>query len=387
MSHANSCWCELRRIIREKCISLDRIKKVFASVDINGPLTSLSSAALVPYPGIVEHLHRVKQLGVELFINTGWDEHTVRLFDKKRLGGIIDGAVCERGNVFRYKKGKIKFTVGLDTRNLIADLLWDVLEACSDLDLSFADQGNLVNACFYHENERDLTRHMCRDARPRPTAEQFAGRLRKFGLNPKVSNGTVSLGKLHCDREILRNTLAEEFKLVTVRPRVRESDILFQIDGYEDRDLTITELEALSRSVVSRHNGKGKWEYRVNQDRSIDYALSKDVVGREVTKAVGLHALVAEALSFAGVSESDALILAIGDGLDDATIRKLPHTIFFGMTGTKAEPQSDLSVPDSSTFLSILERVLTEICTANQPLGQKDRVFSSNSVELEDSRP
>ena len=350
----------MKRSLEKKGIDLRRARRICASVDINGPLANPSSVTLVPYPMVVNCLRRIKELGAEIFINTGWDEYTVRLFDEKRLNGIINGMVCEGGNVFRYGEGPLRFTGGRNTRPLVLDLFNATFETCSESDFSFADQGNLVNACFYHENESGLVANICREGKTRPSAKEFAERLKEHGLQPKVYGGVVRFENSQVAREKLHDVLASECKLLTVRTRTRNDKVEVQIEGYNDRSIGIMELQDLGNRVLARYPRMDEWRLKVNPDLCFDYVPTFRVFDREINKAIGLHALIDEMSELDQIDPSEIVVFAIGDGLDDATIRQLPNALFAGLNETKAERDCDFRVSDFSAFVAMVECVLRD---------------------------
>jgi len=336
------------------------MRKICVSVDINGPLTDPSSVTLVPYPLVVHGFNRIRELGAKIFINTGWDEYTVRLFDEKRLHGIVNGMVCEGGNVFRYGEGPLRFTGGRNTRPLVLDLFNATFETCSEYDFSFADQGNLVNVCFYHENESGLVANICREGKTRPTAKEFAVQLKEHGLEPETYEGVVKFKDSEVAREKLHDLLASEYKLVTVRTRIRNDDVEIQIEGYNDRRIGIIELRDLGNRVLARYPKMDEWRLKVNPDLCIDYVPTSQVFGREINKAVGLCALIDEMSELDQIDPSEVVTFAIGDGPDDAIIRELPNSLFAGLSGTKVENDCDFRVPDFKTFVAMIECVLRD---------------------------
>ncbi len=164
---------EVTNATKKKGIDLKGEKKICVSLDINGPLTPTDSAALVPYPGIAEAIRDLSELGVFIMINTGWDIYTCEIFDRKRVGSVVDGIIGENGYVYTIAGSEPTFTIDIDTKKYVLELFKEALKACSARGYSFANQGNLVNACYYHEFEQGLTENISREGKIRPDIRDF----------------------------------------------------------------------------------------------------------------------------------------------------------------------------------------------------------------------
>jgi hypothetical protein len=349
---------DAERSLEKKGIDIQHAKIIGASYDINGPLAATSSVALLPYPHVVSSLSRLEKVGVKILINTGWDEHTVKLFDKRRLNGIIHGVVCEGGNVFRYGNSPLRFTGGKNTRPLVLDLFKAVLETCAETGHSLANQGNLVNACFYHENEEGVAKSLCREGVARPKAKEFAKILLNHGLDSEISGGSIRVKNSNANDKKLHDVLASECKLLTIRARTRNDELEIQIDDYCDKKIEIAELQELGRKILTRYPRSEEWHPKANPDLCIDYFPTPNVLGQEINKAVGLKALINEMARSESIDPTEVVVFAIGDGYDDSTITQLPDAVFAGLSGSKAEKCCDFVVPDCMIFGKVIEAMM-----------------------------
>ena len=338
-----------------KGIDLKEIKKICVSLDINGPLTPTDSAALVPYPGIAEAIRDLNKLGVFIMINTRWDIYTCKMFDQKRFGGVVDGIIGENGYVYTIAGSEPLLTIDIDTKKYVLELFKEALRACSTMGYSFADQGNLVNACYYHEFERGLTENITREGKHRPGVREFHDYLRKKGLNAKISGDSVEFDESEINYSMLQKVLTWEYKLLSVRPNISNGKITIQIEGYKDKNIHLSDLDILAKRVIS---GLGEWEsYEVNDDFCIDYFLSKKILSREINKATALELVVEKMCERTNSDRNDFLILGVGDGESDPCIGKIKNSLFFGLVGTKAEENCDVVVPDGLTFLQLTKKI------------------------------
>ena len=339
-----------------KGIDLKEIKKICVSLDINGPLTPTDSAALVPYPGIAEEIRDLNKLGAFIMINTGWDIYTCEIFDQKRLGGVVDGIIGENGYVYTIAGSEPLLTVDIDTKKYVLDLFIKAVNACSAMGYSFADQGNLVNACYYHEFERGLTENISREGKHRPRVREFHDYLRKKGLNAKISGDSVEFDESEENYHVLQKVLSDEYKLLSVRPNISDSRISIQIEGYKDKNIYLSDLDILAKRVI---NNLDEWgSYKVNDDYCIDYFLSEKILSKEINKATALELVVEKMCERTGSDRNDFLILGVGDGESDTCIGKIEKSLFFGLAGTEAEENCDVVVPDGLTFLQLTKKIV-----------------------------
>ena len=347
---------EVADAAEKKGIDLKEIKKICVSLDINGPLTSTDSAALVPYPGIAEAIMDLNKLGAFIMINTGWDIYTCQIFDRKRLGGVVDGIIGENGYVYTIAGSEPIFTLDMDTKKYVLKLFKEALRACSAMGYSFADQGNLVNACYYHEFERGLTENISREGKHRPGVREFFDSLRKQDVDAKISGDSVEFDESERNYTMLQKVLTVEYKLLSVRPNISDGKISIQIEGYKDKNIYLSDLDILAKRVISDLD---EWEsYKVNDDFCIDYFLSKKILSKEINKATALELVVEKMCERTSSEKNDFLILGVGDGKSDTYVGKIENSLFFGLVGTEAEENCDVVVPDGRTFLQLTKKIV-----------------------------
>lgn len=347
---------EVTNAAEKKGIDLKKIKKICVSLDINGPLTSTDSAALVPYPGIAEAIRDLNKIGAFIMINTGWDLYTCEIFDRKRLGGVVDGIIGENGYVYTLAGSEPLLTIEIDTKKYVLELFKEALRACSAMGYSFADQGNLVNACYYHEFERGLTESISREGKHRPGVREFFDSLRKHDVDAKISGDSVEFDESGRNYTILQKVLTMEYKLLSVRPDISNGRVSIQIEGYKDKNIHLSELDILAKRVIS---DLGEWEsYKVNDDFCIAYFLSKKILSKEINKATALELVVEKMCERTGSDRNDFLILGVDDRESDTCIGKIKNSLFFGLVGTEAEKNCDVAVPDGLTFLQLTKEIV-----------------------------
>lgn len=340
----------------KKGIDLRRMKNVCVSLDINGPLTGTNSAALIPYRGIKELIAELKRLDVYIVLNSSWDVSTSRIFNQKLLGGMADGIIGEGGYTYAIGDNGVQSTVSINTEEYVLDLFISAMKECSKKGYSFADQGNLVNACYYHEFERGLVKNICRDGLPRPTAKQFSNSLKKYDLDVMVTDGNVKFTESREGYRTLQKLLTVDYKLVTVRPDISDCMISLQIDGYNDKNISLSEMYPLAEDTL---NNIGAWdEYQVNDDFCIDYFLSKKFLGGELNKGTALDLLLKSVYTKRGRDEDDILILGVGDSMSDIAVGNIDNSIFAGLEGSDAADNSDVVVPNGLAFLRLSKEIV-----------------------------
>ncbi len=349
---------------KKKGIDLDKKKKICISLDVNGPLTSTDSAALEPYPGIREAIRELDKLGVYIIINSAWDICTTRIFDQKKLGCVADGIIGENGSVYAFPDTEPIFTTGTDTRELLLDLFIKALKSCTSAGYSFADQGNLVNACFYHEFESGLIKNICRQGVKRPSTQEFFETLKRYGLEAKLYDDRIEMDDSRENYRRLQTVLGHDYKLVTIRSNISNNGISIQLDGYKDKSICLSYLDVLAKRVVHGLNG---WEnYKVNDDFCIDYFLSKNVLKKDISKASALEALLKDLCKRLGIEREDFLILGIGDGDNDTCVGNMNDSLFFGITGTRSESDCDMKVASGMEFLHLAKNISQHWIKNNQ---------------------
>jgi hypothetical protein len=340
---------------KEKGIDLGNKKTICISLDLNGPLTATDSAALEPYPGIIEAINELDNLGVYIIINSAWDIFTLSIFNQKRLGGVADGFIGENGAVYSLRDAEPIIMVGTDTKGYALDLFINAINSCSIEGYSLAIQGNLVNACYYHEFETGLSQNICRQGVPRPTAQEFYEALRKKGLSVKTYDDGVEIAESRENYRQLQEFLSQDYKLVTIRPNISKGCISIQLDGYIDRIICLSDLDALAKKVIGNLGG---WSnYKVNDDFCIDYFLSKNILKNDISKATALDALLTDLCNQLNIERDNLFIMGIGDGENDSCIGNNKNTMFFAISGTKSERNCDMKVSDGLEFLNIVKNI------------------------------
>lgn len=346
----------------KKGIDLGSMKNVCVSLDINGPLTGTNSAALIPYPGIEDLIAELKKLNVYIILNSRWDASTSRIFNQKRLGGMADGIIGEGGYTYIMGDNEVQSTVNINTKECVLDLFISAMKECSKKGYSFADQGNLVNACYYHEFERGLIKNVCRDGLPRPTAKQFSDSSKKYGMDVIVTDGNVKFAESREGYRALQKLLTVDYKLVTVRPDISDGTISLQIEGYYDKNISLSDLYPLVEDTL---NDLGEWgDYQVNDDFCIDYFLSKNFLDGELNKGIALDVFLEQMCTKTGHDRNDFLVLGVGDSMSDTVVGSVDNSIFVGLEGSDAADNSDVVVPDGLAFLQ-LSKEIVEFLGAN----------------------
>lgn len=344
---------------KKKGIDLSNKKKICISLDVNGPLTATDSAALEPYPGIKDALKELKELGTYIIINSAWDLDTLKIFDQKKLGSIADGFIAENGAVYALREGETFLIGDNDLEKHRLDLFMKVMKTCSEKDISFASQGNQVNASYYHEFEKGLAENICRQGKPRPTEKEFFDKLKKNGIEARINDNGIEIGYSRDKCGQLLRILSQEYRLVTIRPYIRKDKVLIKLSDYKDRNISLSDLNEMARNVTSELNG---WcNYRVNDDFCIDYFLSKNILKREVTKAIALNILLKHLCDQINVEYDSFLILGIGDGENDSCIRKIKNALFFAIDGTKSENDCDMKISGGLKFLNIAKSIAESV--------------------------
>jgi hydroxymethylpyrimidine pyrophosphatase-like HAD family hydrolase len=340
---------------KRKGIDLCNKKKICISLDVNGPLTATNSASLEPYPGIKEAIKELDKMGVYIIINSAWDICTSKVFNEKKLDGVADAIIGENGSVYCFRDTKPVITIGTDTREQVLDLFIKTLDVCSKIGYSFAAQGNLVNACYYYEFEKGLAENICRQGTSRPTTIEFYDTLKKNGIEARIIDNGVEIDYSRDKCKQLQRILSNEYKLVTIRPFIRNGKILIQLDKYRDRIISLSDLNELAKKVICDLN---EWNnYRVNNDFCIDYFLSKNFLKNDVTKATALNQLQIDLCDRLKIENDNLLILGIGDGENDSCIGNIKNALFFGISGTKSEGKCDMKVSDGLEFLNIVKNI------------------------------
>jgi hypothetical protein len=267
----------------------------------------------------------------------------------------VDGIIGENGYVYTIFGSAPNFTIDIDTKKYVLELFKEALRACSARGYSFANQGNLVNACYYHEFEQGLTENISREGKIRPDIRDFYEYLIKEGLNAKISGDSVEFDESDRNYSVLQKALTGEYKLVSVRPNITDGRISIQIDGYRDKNIQLSELDVLAKGVIS---GLDEWEsYKVNDDFCIDYFLSKKILSKETNKGTALELVIEKICERTGYDRGDVLIFGVGDGESDTYVGKIENSLFFGLVGTEAEKNCDVVVPDGLTFLQLTEKI------------------------------
>lgn len=347
---------------KKKGIDLGRMKNVCVSLDINGPLTRTNSAALIPYPGIEDLIAELKKLNVYIILNSRWDAATSRIFNQKRLGGMADGIIGEGGYTYIVGDNEVQSTVSINTKERVLDLFISAIKECSKKGYSFADQGNLVNACYYHEFERGLVKNICRDGLSRPTAKQFSDSLKKYDLDVVVTNKNVKFIESREGYKALQKLLTVDYKLVTVRPDISDGMISLQFNGYSDKNISLSEMYPLAEDTLDNLEGWG--DYQVNDDFCIDYSLSKNFLGGELNKGIALDVFLEQMCTKTGHDRNNFLVLGVGDSMSDTVVGSIDNSIFVGLEGSDAADNSDVVVPDGLAFLR-LSKEIVEFLGAN----------------------
>lgn len=340
----------------KKGIDLGRMKNVCVSLDINGPLTGTNSAALIPYQGIKELIAELKRLDVYIVLNSSWDVSTSGIFNQKRLGGMADGIIGEGGYTYAIGDNGVQSTVSINTEECVLDLFISAMKECSKKGYSFADQGNLVNACYYHEFEHGLVKNICRDGLPRPTAKQFSDSLKQYGLDVIVTNENAKFTESREGYKALQKLLTMDYKLVTVRPDISDGMISLQLEGYSDKNISLPEMYPLAEDTLDNLRGWGG--YQVNDDFCIDYFLSKKFLGGELNKGIALDVLLEKMCIKTRHDRGDILILSIGDSMSDTAVGSVDNSIFVGLEGSDAANNSDVVVPDGLAFLRLSKKIV-----------------------------
>ena len=350
---------DVMNTVEKKGIDLGRMKNVCVSLDINGPLTSTNSAALIPYPGIEDLIAELKKLNVYIILNSSWDVSTSKIFNQKRLGGMVDGIIGEGGYTYTIGDNGVQSTADINTEECVLDLFISAMKECSKKGYSFADQGNLVNACYYHEFERGLVKNVCRDGLPRPTAKQFSDSLKKYDPDVVVTNENVKFIESREGYKALQKLLTVDYKLVTVRPDISDGMISLQLEGYSDKNISLPEMYPLAEDTLDNLGG---WDdYQVNDDFCIDYFLSKKFLGGELNKGIALDVFLEQMCTKTGHDRNDFLVLGVGDSISDTAVGGIANSIFVGLKGSDAANNSDVVVPDGLVFLQLSKKIVKRL--------------------------
>lgn len=340
--------------VRKKGINLGNKKKICISLDVNGPLTATDSAALEPYPGINTAMKALDRTDIYIIINSAWDIKTLSVFDNKKLGGIADGIIGENGAVYAFPNTEPIQAIDVNVDKHRLDLFIKSLKICSNIGYSFATQGNLVNACYYHEFERGLVENICRQGVSRPTAQEFFENLKKHGLEPILYGNSITIEESQENYEGLEKVLSNKYRLISIRPNIQDGRISIQLDMPNDKIISLLDLDSVAKTVISDLDG---WEnYRVNKDFCLDYFLSRKILKRNVSKATALKALVKDLCNRDYLDMEEILILGIGDGENDVCVGNIENALFFGMDGLKSERRCDIKVSNGMEFLHLVKR-------------------------------
>jgi hydroxymethylpyrimidine pyrophosphatase-like HAD family hydrolase len=341
---------------KRKGIDLSNKKKICISLDVNGPLTATDSAALEPYPGIKDAIKELDKLGVYIIINSAWDIYTSKIFNEKELGGAADAIIGENGSVYCFRDTEPIITIGADTSEQVLDLFIKTLDVCSKVGYSFATQGNLVNACYYHEFEKGLAENICRQGISRPTVWEFNDTLRKNDIEARIIDKGIEIDNSRENCRQLQRILSQDYRLVTIRPYIQKDKILIQLDEYKDRIISLSDLNELAKKIMCDLVG---WSnYSVNNDFCIDYFLSKNILKKDISKATALDALLTDLCDSLNVESDNFFVMGIGDGENDSCIGNNKNTLFFAISGTKSEKNCDMKVSDGLEFLNLAKDII-----------------------------
>lgn len=340
---------------KRKGIDLCNKKKICISLDVNGPLTATNSAALEPYPGIIEAIKELDKLGVYIIINSAWDIYTSKLFDKNRLGEVADGFIGENGAIYALRDNESVIMADVDLEELRLNLFISVLRSCSEENYSLASQGNQINASYYHEFERGLVENISRENIIRPGMNDFLRTLKQYGVNSKIRRNEVLIEESMENYKQLQNIFGKDYKLISFRPKITDGQIRLEVNEYHDKNISLINLDIMAKKVVKSLEN---WvHYRINDDFCIDYSFSTNISNNEFNKASALNALIEDMCKIESFDREDLLIMGIGDGGPDTCIRNLGDSIFFGIYGTKSENDCDMATSSGLEFLQIVKKI------------------------------
>jgi len=338
---------ELINACERKNINPHDKEYLLLSLDVNGPLTPVNDASLTPYNKIPELMNQLKEKGAYLVLNSGWDVKTLRAFDEKYLNNTCAGYVGENGVTYEIKNHCIRAPT-INKEKLI-NLFQEVLKYCSQHDTSLACQANLVNPSFYFGAEQIIQHHPC--TKPTPSEEELAATLRKSGVQCEVTTRSLKLPNNATAMIGLLKTLTNEYALTHVKVKMNNKDILIKLSEYTS-DIKLKLLEELGAHLKN----KGLChDFSINEDKCIDFFIHYS----ELDKGQGLQEFINEFSKLKGINKERVLILGVGDGSGDVKMKNTPNTIFYGLKGSKAEKEADLTVSSGEEFLRKASEVIT----------------------------
>lgn len=340
----------MKKILEQKQINISDKTRIILSLDVNGPLTSIEGVALKPFDGIYNKLRQLKEKGVVILLNSGWDVKTLELVDKHYLGSISDGFIGEHGRTFRLKNGEYTSIAGELTDEKRLGLFRKNIEACSKMNINFAFQKNLTNMPFYYDSERQLREYIGRNEEIN-IQEVYKDFLLET-QDVKIDGNRIILAENDDSFSVIFDVISKKYLMIGIEPKIENGKIILAFNP-KDKNLELRELSPLAENVAS-----SPWIVdRINDDFCVEYIHSD--FQDDVHKGTGLKEAVKSLLN--GNTE-DVVIFGIGDSSGDLKMKEAGEltVVFSGLAGTSAENGADFVSESGFEFLDNIYKFVLE---------------------------
>jgi hypothetical protein len=299
---------------------LDFSLPVFVGYDMNGPLTSVDSATLHPYPNVKKCISMLGELKCYPCLISGWDLTSLRFFRDKRLE-VQMGIIGELGAIYEFE-GKIYEPFPVEEEKYY-EIVQSIYEKAAELKLKVAKQGNLSKRviCVYFEADSakrgNLANHFLRKEITTKDIFEKLENKNNFEFDGKKIKFEPAFETI---KEI-DNILTKIYPLCSVRLAKNGDKIAIWIDK-GDNPFSLEEMASIAKQIAP----KG-WEIDINQDFCVDFVYEGDKVKLNKEKTANIFAK--------RVFDEEFILTNVGDKKGDVLLGE--NTIFFAQYCTEAE--------------------------------------------------